>query len=103
VRGLGGDMDGLHGPLADCYLAAGKRPEALAVIQEGIGEGSQEAWLFSLWGSILEDSKDFDGAMQKFSEAVRAGESPWSDYAKKQIARQSTLKKREGMMASQIQ
>ncbi len=103
MRELGGEMDDLLGPLADCYLAAGKRPEALSVIQDGIGKGTQRAWLFSLWGNALEESKDYDGAIEKFSEAVRAEEAPWSDYAKKQIARQSTLKKREGMMASQMQ
>ncbi len=103
ARQLGGDMGDLLGPLADCYLETGKRSEALAVIQEGIGKGAQRSWLFFLWGNALEDSKDYDGAIEKFSEAVRAGESPWSDYANRQIARQSTHKKREGMMASQMQ
>lgn len=103
VKQLGGDMDDLLGPLADCYLATAKQSEALAVIQEGIGRGAQRAWLYSLWGKVLEESKDYDGAIEKFSEAVRFHEAPWSDYAEKQIARQSTLKKREGMMASQMQ
>ena len=103
VRELSGDMDDLLGPLADCYLATTRQSEALAVIQEGIGKGAQRAWLYSLWGKVLEESKDYDGAIEKFSEAVRVDEAPWSDYARKQIARQSTLKKREGMMASQMQ
>ena len=97
-----GDMDDLYGPLSDCYLASGKKSEALGVIQEGLDKGVQRAWLYSLWGKILEGSKDYDGAIGKFSEAARLHEEPWSDYAKKQIARQSELKKREKMMAGQI-
>ena len=95
-------MDDLLAPLADCYLATGRRPEALGVIQEGIEKGSQRSWLYSLWGNVLEESKNYDGAIEKYSEAVRADEVPWSEYARKQIARQPTLKKREGMMASQM-
>jgi len=60
-------------------------------------------WLYSLWGKILEDSKDYDGAIAKFSEAARLQEAPWSDYAKKQIARQSKLKQREKMIAGQME
>ena len=99
---VNGDMDDLYGPLADCYLASGKKAEALEVIGQGLDKGVQQAWLYSLWGKILEDSKDYDGAIEKFSEAVRLQEEPWSDYAEKQIARQSELKKRERMMAGQI-
>jgi tetratricopeptide (TPR) repeat protein len=102
VKELGGDMDDLLGPLADCCLATAKKSEALAVIQEGIGKGVQQAWLYSLWGKVLEESKDYDGAIEKFSEAVRLQEAPWSDYAKKQIARQSELKKRDEIMAGQL-
>lgn len=98
-----GDMNDLYGPLADCYLASGKRTEALGAIQEGLAKGVQQAWLYSLWGKILEDAKDYDGAIAKFSEAVRLQEKPWSDYAQKEIARQSKLKKREKMMASQLE
>ena len=50
----------------------------------------------------MEKSKNYDGAIEKFSKAVQLQEQPWSDYAKKQIARQSKLKKREQMMASQM-
>ena len=100
---LNGDMDDLYGPIADCYLASAKRTEALGVIRDGLDKGVQQAWLYSLWGKILEDSKDYDGAIAKFSEAARLQEEPWSDYAKKQIARQSKLKKREQMMAGQIE
>jgi tetratricopeptide (TPR) repeat protein len=98
-----GDMDDLYGPLADCYLASAKSTEALGVIQKGLEKGVQQAWLYSLWGKILEDSKDYDGAIAKFSEAVSLQEAPWSDYAKKQIARQSKLKQREKMIAGQME
>ncbi len=100
---LNGDMDDLYGPLSDCYLESGKKTEALDVIHKGIEKGVQQAWLYSLWGKILEDSKDYDGAIEKFSEAARLRDEPWSDYAKKQLARQSELKKREKVMASQIE
>jgi len=100
---LGGDNDDLYGPLADCYVAVERTDEALRVIKEGIEDGIQEAWLYSLWGKILEDAKDYDGAIAKFSLAVRAGEAPWSDYAQKQIARQSELRNRERIMEGRMQ
>jgi tetratricopeptide (TPR) repeat protein len=103
ARALGASVDDLYGPLADCYIAAGRSPEALGIIREGIGRGNQLAWLYSLWGVLLEGEKDYDGAIAKFSEAARLGESPWSEYAEKQLARQTMLKKREGMMAGQMQ
>jgi len=99
----GGDVDDLYGPLADCYIAAGRNADALGVIREGIGKGVQEAWLYSLWGNVLEDEGDYDGAIAKFSLAVRAGETPWSEYAEKQIARQSDLKERERIMEGRMQ
>jgi tetratricopeptide (TPR) repeat protein len=102
AKALGEDFDGLYGPLADCYVAASRPEDALRVIEEGVKKGVQKAWLYSLWGNILEDAKDFDGAIAKFSLAARAGEDPWSDYAKKQIARQSELKQRERVMEGSI-
>ncbi|MEJ2720046.1 MAG: tetratricopeptide repeat protein [bacterium] len=101
VKRLGGDMDDLYGPLADCYMAAGQDGEALSVIQAGIDRDIQKAWLYSLWGKILERQKNYDGAITMFAKAVDLKEDPWSDYARKQIARQSKLKKREQMMARQ--
>ncbi|UCH83364.1 MAG: tetratricopeptide repeat protein [Candidatus Latescibacterota bacterium] len=101
VRELGGEFDDLYGPMADCYLAAGESHNALVVIKEGIDKGVQQAWLYSLWGKMLERSKNYDEAIGKFAKAVDTGEEPWSAYARKQIARQSKLKKREQMMASQ--
>jgi tetratricopeptide (TPR) repeat protein len=101
VREYGGDLDGLHGPLADCYRAAGRGGDALVVIKEGIDSGSQEAWLYSVWGKILEDRRNYDGAIAKFSKAVALGEEPWSGYARKQIGRQNQLKKRAEMIATQ--
>jgi len=101
VRELGGDIDDLYGPLADCYMASGQSRDALVVIREGIDKDVQKAWLYSLWGKILEQSKDYDAAIGKFALAVDLKEEPWSDYARKQIGRQSKLKKREQMMASQ--
>jgi tetratricopeptide (TPR) repeat protein len=101
VREYGGGMDGLYGPMADCYRAAGKNAQALEVIQEGIDAGSQSAWLYSVWGKILEDGKNYDGAISKFSMAVQMKDEPWSGYARKQIARQAELKKRAEMIASQ--
>ncbi len=100
---LGGEAGDLYGPLADCCIAAGKTDEALRVIAEGIEHGVQEAWLYSLWGKILEDARDYDGAIAKLSLAVRAGEAPWSDYAQRQIARQSELKERERIMEGRMQ
>jgi tetratricopeptide (TPR) repeat protein len=101
VRELGGDIDNLYGPLADCYMTAGRTSDALAVIKEGIDKDIQKAWLYSLWGKILEGSKDYNGAITKFAMAVDLREEPWSGYARKQIARQSKLIKREQMMARQ--
>jgi len=101
VRENSGSMDGLYGPLADCYRSAGKDSDALDVIKEGIGAGVQEAWLYSVWGKILEDGKNYDGAIAKFAMAVKLNDEPWSGYARKQIARQAELKKRAEMIASQ--
>ncbi len=103
ARTLDGEMDDLYGPLADCYIATGKTTDALEIIREGIREGVQLAWLYSLWGNLLGDAKDYDGAIAKFSESARLGQSPWSEYAEKQIARQAMLKKRDGLMAGQLQ
>jgi len=101
VRANNGGMDGLYGPLADCYRSAGRFGEALDVIREGIAEGAQEAWLYSVWGKILEDKQNYDGAIAKFSMAVELKDEPWSGYARKQIARQAQLKKRAKMIAAQ--
>jgi tetratricopeptide (TPR) repeat protein len=101
VMALDGRMDTLYGPLADCYRAAGRDTDALRVIEQGIAAGSQSAWLYSVWGKILEDQKRFDEAIDKFNRAVAANDELWSDYARKQIARQHELKKREAMIASQ--
>jgi tetratricopeptide (TPR) repeat protein len=101
VRALGGKLDGLYGPLADCYRSAGERAKALAVINEGIKAKDQEAWLYSIWGKLLEDQKEYDAAIGKFSRAVELRDEPWSAYAKKQIARQTQLKKRAELIAQQ--
>jgi tetratricopeptide (TPR) repeat protein len=101
VRDLGGQLDGLYGPLADCYRASGRSNDALAVIKSGIEAGSQEAWLYSVWGKILEDRQNYDGAISKFSRAVSLNDEPWSGYARKQINRQAQLKKRAKMIAAQ--
>lgn len=98
---LGGDLDGLYGPLADCLRASGQPSKALGFIKDGIRAGEQQAWLYSLWGKILEDGKDYDGAIAKFSQAVKLSEAPWSDYARKQIVRQQQLKKRKEMLVKQ--
>jgi tetratricopeptide (TPR) repeat protein len=101
VRDLGGKMKGLYGPLADCYRATGARREALAVIKEGIESNDQEAWLYSIWGKLLEDDQQYDAAISKFSKAVELKDEPWSGYAKKQIVRQTQLKKRAELIAQQ--
>jgi len=101
VRTLEGKMDGLYGPLADCYRSTGQSAKAMGVVKEGIAVGNQQAWLYSIWGKILEDGKNYDAAISKFNKAVRLSDEPWSGYARKQIARQSQLKKREAMIAAQ--
>jgi tetratricopeptide (TPR) repeat protein len=101
VRDLGGKMKGLYGPLADCYRSTGARREALDVIKEGIDVNDQEAWLYSIWGKLLEDDQQYDAAINKFSKAVELKEEPWSGYARKQIARQTQLKKRAELIAQQ--
>jgi tetratricopeptide (TPR) repeat protein len=101
VRELGGTMSGLYGPLADCYRSTGSRSDALAVIKEGIEAGEQEAWLYSIWGKLLEDQQEYDAAIGKFSKAVELKDEPWSGYARKQIARQTQLKKRAELIAQQ--
>jgi tetratricopeptide (TPR) repeat protein len=101
VRENGGKMSGLYGPLADCYRSTGARQKALDVIKEGIEKKEQEAWLYSIWGKLLEDQKQYDAAISKFNKAVELKEEPWSGYARKQIARQTQLKKREELIAQQ--
>lgn len=101
VAELGGELDGLYGPLAECLRSSGQAAKALTYIKDGIREGEQQAWLYSLWGKILEDGKDYDGAISKFSQAVKLSEAPWSDYARKQIVRQEQLKKRKEMLVKQ--
>jgi tetratricopeptide (TPR) repeat protein len=101
VKSLGGDMSDLYGPLADCYVESGDKDNALSVIKEGIEAGYQEAWLYCMWGKVLEKDGRYDAAMAKFSNAASAGEEPWSTYAKKQIARQAQLKQRAEMIAEQ--
>jgi tetratricopeptide (TPR) repeat protein len=101
VRELGGKMNGLYGPLADCYRSTGSRSESLAVINEGIQLNEQEAWLYSIWGKLLEDQQEYDAAISKFNRAVELKDEPWSGYAKKQIARQTQLKKRAELIAQQ--
>lgn len=101
ARELGGSMSGTYGPLAESYRATGDRINALAVVKEGIIAQEQEAWLYCIWGKLLEDGKDFDGALAKFRRAAEFKEKPWDDYANKEIARQVKLKKRAEMMAAQ--
>ena len=100
AQDLGGGMDGLYGPVADCYIDAGAYGDALAVIREGLEAGEQEAWLYALWGKVHEKSGDYENAIMKFEKAVRTGEQPWSGYAQKQIARQEQLMKRADAMAA---
>ena len=45
--------------------------------------------------------KNYDAAINKFSKAAAMKDEPWSGYARKQIARQNQLKKREAMIAAQ--
>lgn len=101
VKELGGDMTDLYGPLADCYTECGEDAKALAVIKTGIEDGVQQAWLYCMWGKMLEKGASYDAAISKFSSAARTGEEPWSTYAKKQIARQAQLKQRAEMMSAQ--
>jgi tetratricopeptide (TPR) repeat protein len=101
VRRLGGKMDGLYGPLADCHRSTGNRAAAMEVIKEGIAAGDQKAWLYSVWGKILEDQQSYDQAIDKFELAVAQRDEPWSGYARKQIDRQTQLKKRAAMIAAQ--
>lgn len=101
VRSLGGKMEGLYGPLADCYRSTGETGDALAVIKEGIGVEDQQAWLYSIWGKLLEDQQQYDAAIHKFNKAVELKDEPWSGYARKQIARQGQLKKRAELIAQQ--
>lgn len=101
VREDGTKMDGLYGPLADCYRSIGQPSRSLEVIREGLGAAQQAAWLYSIWGKILEDRHEYDLAIEKFNKAVALRDEPWSGYARKQIARQTQLKKREAMMAAQ--
>ena len=101
VRRLGGKMEGLYGPLADCHRSTGNRAAAMEVIREGIAAGDQKAWLYSVWGKILEDQQSYDQAIEKFQLAVGQHDEPWSGYARKQIDRQAQLKKRAAMIAAQ--
>jgi tetratricopeptide (TPR) repeat protein len=101
VRELGGDMEGLYGPLAESRYKEGAYGEALTVIKEGIERGDQEAWLYCVWGNVLEDIKDYDGASAKFHHALSLDVAPWSTYARKQIVRQAKLKQRATIISNQ--
>jgi tetratricopeptide (TPR) repeat protein len=101
VRTMEGDMEGLYGPLAESRYRAGAYSEAIAVIKEGIERGSQEAWLYCVWGNVLENVKDYDGASAKFRKALALDVAPWSEYARKQIARQAKLKQRATLITNQ--
>jgi superkiller protein 3 len=101
AKALGGKMNGTYGPLAEAYRATGDRRNALVIVKEGIVANEQQAWLYCIWGKLLEDGKDFDGALAKFRRAAEFKEKPWDDYANKQIARQVKLKKRAALMAAQ--
>ena len=101
VKELGGSMKGLYGPLADCCVRAGLNVRALEVIHEGLKQDSQKAWLYSMWGKIMEKSQKYDAAIAKFSKAVELKEAPWSGYARKQIVRQVKLKQRAEMISAQ--
>ncbi|MFH1755578.1 MAG: tetratricopeptide repeat protein, partial [Candidatus Latescibacterota bacterium] len=98
---LGVKMKGIYGPLAESYRATGDISNALSVIKEGIEAKEQEAWLYCIWGKVLEDGNNFDGALAKFNRAAEFKEKPWDEYANKQIARQVKLKKRAALMAAQ--
>ncbi|MEE9270093.1 MAG: tetratricopeptide repeat protein [Candidatus Krumholzibacteria bacterium] len=101
VSELGGSMKGLYGPLADCCVRSGLNTRALEVIKQGLQANEQKAWLYSMWGKMLEKSKRYDAAIAKFSKAVELKEAPWSGYARKQIARQVKLKHRAEMISQQ--
>ena len=101
VNDLGGSMKGLYGPLVDCCVSAGRNVRALEVIKEGLKQDSQKAWLYSMWGKIMEKSQRYDAAIAKFSKAVALKEAPWSVYARKQIVRQVKLKQRAEMISAQ--
>jgi tetratricopeptide (TPR) repeat protein len=101
ARELGAKMNGTYGPLAESYRATGDRINALAVVKEGISAQDQQAWLYCIWGKLLEDAQDFDGALAKFRRVAEFKEKPWNDYANKEIARQLKLKKRAELMAAQ--
>ena len=94
-------MSGLYGPLADCYVNAGASSQAMKVIKAGIAAEEQEAWLYCMWGKILEKSENYDGAIVKFERAANLKEEPWSTYARKQIARQSQLQQRADLISQQ--
>lgn len=101
VHELGGELNGLYGPIADCYRTAGRAKDALDVIEKGLAAGSQLAWLYSVRGKIYEDRGAYDQAIASFRKAVNLKDDPWSSYARKQIGRQVQLKKRAKMMAAQ--
>ncbi|NIM20285.1 MAG: tetratricopeptide repeat protein [Candidatus Latescibacteria bacterium] len=101
LRRTGGKMNGLYGPLAESYRATGEKAKAMAVVKEGIREKDQVAWLYCIWGKLLEESENYDGAIDKFKKAAELREKPWTGYAEKQIARQIKLKKRAELMAAQ--
>ncbi len=101
VRKAGGSLAGIYGPLAESYRATGEPKKALAVVKEGLGEKNQVAWLYCIWGKLLEQWQDFDGAIAMFNKAAGLREAPWDTYAEKQIARQVQLKKRAELMAAQ--
>jgi len=82
--------------LASCYNDTGRYEKAIATIKQGLPKADNKAGLYVTWGRSLEKEKRFDEAIEMFQRAVH--DPRYGGYAKKQIARQIDLKKREKMM-----
>jgi len=98
VLALGDSMDGLYGPFVDSLRESGEDQKAIKFIETGLKKGKQQAWLYCIWGKILEDKHHYNSALSKFVKASKMGEEPWSGYARKQIARQQQLIKRASLL-----
>jgi tetratricopeptide (TPR) repeat protein len=78
--------------LAMSYNQTNEPNKAIDAAKKGLEVAENKAGLYCAWGKSLEKLKLHDEAIAQFEKAI--GDAQWGDYAKKQIQRQSDLKKR---------
>jgi tetratricopeptide (TPR) repeat protein len=85
--------------LAMSYNETNQANKAIDAAKKGINVAENKGGLYCAWGKSLEKLKLYDEAIVQFEKAT--GDPQWGDYARKQIKRQSDLKKRAEAMREQ--